>query len=187
MKPTTDAPRILQDMSARRILRVILLAFVITFLCARVLVLLIMTREIPDLYLHLGGTHIHHLNFGIFILAAIPPFLMVRGSSGSVNTCIAILYGIGLALTFDEFGMWIHLGGGYWQRASFDALTVITALLLLAAYSPTPRRWTPAVLAFTFGLLTLGSVFSWYLYLSLSQIENRMLPELENIEQRGPT
>ena len=45
-------------------------------------------------------------------------------------------YGIGLALTFDEFGMWLHLGGGYWQRASFDAVAVIIAILGFFAYFP---------------------------------------------------
>ena len=35
------------------------------------------------------------------------------------------MYGVGLALTFDEFGLWFHLGGSYWQRASFDAVVVI--------------------------------------------------------------
>ena len=44
-----------------------------------------------------------------------------------------MVYAIGLALTFDEFGMWLHLGGSYWQRASFDAITVVGTLLGLAA------------------------------------------------------
>jgi hypothetical protein len=34
-----------------------------------------------------------------------------------------------MALTFDEFGMWLHLGGSYWQRASIDASIVVAALL----------------------------------------------------------
>ena len=37
----------------------------------------------------------------------------------------------GLALTFDEFGLWVHLGGSYWQRASFDAVVVIGPLLTM--------------------------------------------------------
>jgi len=40
-------------------------------------------------------------------------------------TLAALVYGVGLALTFDEFGMWVHLGGPYWQRASFDAVVLI--------------------------------------------------------------
>ena len=32
-----------------------------------VLVLLILTRALPDLYLYVGQTHVHHLNYGIFL------------------------------------------------------------------------------------------------------------------------
>ena len=45
-----------------------LASFVLTFVDSRVLVLLIMTHRMPDLFLHLGGTHVHHLNYGIFLL-----------------------------------------------------------------------------------------------------------------------
>src|SRR5262249_59866256 len=95
----------------------ILLAFVATFLVARIMVLLIMTRRIPSLYLHLGGTHIHHLNYGIFLLSAVGAYLLLArpGEKGLRWACT--LYGIGLALTFDEFGIWVHLAGSYWQRA----------------------------------------------------------------------
>ena len=48
--------------------RTILVSFVLTFIAARVTVFLIVSRRIPDIYLHLGGTHIHHLNYGIFLL-----------------------------------------------------------------------------------------------------------------------
>jgi hypothetical protein len=48
-----------------------LVAFVMTFMGARVLVFLIVSRRIPDLFLHVGGTHIHHLNYGMFILSGV--------------------------------------------------------------------------------------------------------------------
>ena len=40
------------------IARIVLVAFLITFMAARVLVFLIASRRIPDLFLHVGGTHI---------------------------------------------------------------------------------------------------------------------------------
>ena len=46
----------------------------------------------------------------------------------------------GLALTFDEFGMWLHLGGSYWQRASYDAVVTLAALLGLLAVAPALRH-----------------------------------------------
>ncbi len=55
-----------------------------------------------------------------------------------------MIYGIGLGMTFDEFGMWIHLGGGYWQRHSFDAVVVVSSVLALIAYAPTFANFTHA-------------------------------------------
>ena len=55
--------------------RHILVPFILTFISSRVLVFLIVARRVPDLYLHLGGTHVHHLNYGIF-----PPAAVGRGT-----------------------------------------------------------------------------------------------------------
>jgi hypothetical protein len=51
-------------------------------------------------------------------------FLFAKMNQTQLAAC-AVIYGIGMALTFDEFGMWLHLGGSYWQRASFDAVVVL--------------------------------------------------------------
>src|SRR5438105_2303516 len=102
--------------------RLVLAAVVVAFVAARVLVLLIMTHRIPDLFFHVGGTHVHHLNYGIFLLSGIGAYLLFVRPTGTPEGVSAIMYGIGLGLTFDEFGMWLHLGGPYWQRASFDAV-----------------------------------------------------------------
>src|SRR2546423_14726427 len=53
----------------RHLARLAFLAFLLTFVASRTLVILIMTRRMPDLFLHIGGTHVHHLNYGIFLLA----------------------------------------------------------------------------------------------------------------------
>ena len=39
--------------------RLVLFSFLLMFIASRVTVYLIMARMIPDLYLHLGGNHIH--------------------------------------------------------------------------------------------------------------------------------
>lgn len=62
--------------------RIILVAFVMTFMAARVLVFLIVSRRIPDLFLHVGGTHIHHLNYGIFLLSGIGAYLLLMRPQG---------------------------------------------------------------------------------------------------------
>ncbi len=130
----------------RRLARRVLVPFLFTFMAARVLVFLIVARRIPDIYLSVGGTHVHHLNYGIFLLSAVGAYLLFGSPAGRGRGWSAVAYGVGLALTFDEFGLWLHLGGSYWQRASFDAVVVIAGLLGLTAVAPAiwqfrPRHW----------------------------------------------
>jgi hypothetical protein len=127
--------------TTRHRLRLAFFAFLATFAASRLLVFLIMARRLPDLFVHVGGTHVHHLNFGIFLLAAVGAWLVFGEPDERGRTRATVLYAIGLALTFDEFGMWLHLGGGYWQRASFDAVVVLAALLGLGGYAPPLRAW----------------------------------------------
>ncbi len=51
------------------------------------------------------------------------------------------MYGVAMGLTFDEFGMWLHLGGSYWQRVSVDAVIVVAALFGLVSFARTLRRF----------------------------------------------
>src|SRR5580692_12680840 len=109
----TDPPSYEPAPLARRAL----FGFIITFVIARTVVLLIMSKRVPNLYFFMHGTHVHHLNYGIFLLAGVGAYLLLRLPSGKSLRGGALAYGIALALTFDEFGMWLHLGGSYWQRA----------------------------------------------------------------------
>lgn len=166
--------------------RTALASFLLTFLSARTLVLLIMTRRMPDLYLHLGGTHVHHLNYGITLLAVVGGYLLLANPHGRQRSAAAALYGVALALTFDEFGMWLHLGGPYWQRASFDAVVVIAALLGLVAFAPSlshfgSRHWLVTT-ALAVGLIAFG----WLLVDSLSRFARHVAPSLHRIEQAAP-
>jgi hypothetical protein len=100
------------------------------------------------------------------------------------RTWCAVVYAIGLALTFDEFGMWLHLGGGYWQRASFDAVTVIAAVLALIAYAPARGQWTRrhviAAMLIAIAVVVFGTLF----VRSLQRHE--VGPRLHELEDRGP-
>ena len=87
----------------------------------------------PGLFINLRGTHIHHLTYGIFILA-IAGFLSQNLENPKWKTKVAILYGIGLALSFDEFGMWLRLQDNYWVRQSYDAILIILSLLINLVY-----------------------------------------------------
>ncbi len=166
--------------------RIVLYAFLMTFIAARVVVLLIMTRRLPDLFVYVGGTHVHHLNYGIFLLSLVGAYLLFGRPEGWGRSAAAALYGVGLGLTFDEFGMWLNLGGSYWQRASWDAVVIIGGLLALAAFAPAlthfrPRHWWSAAVA----LVAVALV--WYLlYDSLLHAQRIALPKLLELESRGP-
>jgi hypothetical protein len=127
--------------SAHELARRALLAFLVTFMLARTLVFLIMGRRIPNMYLFLRDTHVHHLNYGIFLLAVLAGYLLFRRPTGDDARRAAFGYGIAMALTFDEFGMWLHLGGSYWQRASVDAIVVVAGVFALIAYARSIKRF----------------------------------------------
>lgn len=84
-----------------------------------------------------GDTHIHHLVWGI-ILLLISGLLAVYVQPPLEVT--AIVFGIGAALTLDEFALWLHLDDVYWSeqgRQSIDAVIVfmvITGFMALGAY-----------------------------------------------------
>lgn len=176
-----------EPMPVRRLARRVFLAFLLTFIAARILVILIMTRRIPNMFMHARGTHVHHLNYGIFILAAVGALLVfvIRPSDRMRKVC-AILYGVGMALTFDEFGMWLHLGGSYWQRGSFDAVIVILSVFGWIAFLPRLSRMRThhwSVTAFT-ALVVIA--FYFLLFTSAKTIGNRYGSWFQEIESTGP-
>ena len=132
-----------ESSDSRHLARIILTAFIFMFILARITVFLIMSRHIPDLFLYVGGTHVHHLNYGIFLLAGVSAYLLFRRPVDQGAERAAAIYGTGMALTFDEFGMWLHLGGSYWQRASWDAITVLAAIFAIMAFAPSPKQFRP--------------------------------------------
>jgi hypothetical protein len=126
--------------TADRLARRALFGFVLTFVLSRITVFLIMSELIPNLFLFLNGTHIHHLNYGIFLLSALCGYSLFMRPDGRAAEWASVAYGVALALTFDEFGMWLHLGGSYWQRVSVDAVIVVAALFGLIASAPSLKR-----------------------------------------------
>jgi hypothetical protein len=145
-----------------------------------------MSRTIPDLYLHVKGTHFHHLNYGIFLLAAVGGYLVFRRPIGRQLNIIAVLYGIGMGLTFDEFGMWIHLGGSYWQRASWDAVTVLAAIFALVAFAPSLKRFRPYHWYTTVALILALIVFAFLFVKSFRYAGKKLQPKMQYIESTAP-
>jgi len=123
-----------------RLARWTLVSFIATFVVARVIVFLMMSRLVPDVFLKWGEVHVHHLSYGIFLLAGIAGYSLMVRPQGWRLKAVAVAYGIALALTFDEFGLWINLGGSYWQTASVFAVLAVGALLVVLSFYPRLRR-----------------------------------------------
>jgi hypothetical protein len=92
-----------------------------------------------------GGTHIHHLVWGILLL-------MINGYVGVAihpgdpwRDIVAVGFGMGMGLTLDEFALWLNLKDVYWSkqgRRSIDAVLVAAGIsgVLLVGY----RGWIDA-------------------------------------------
>ena len=168
--------------TAHKLARLALFGFLLTFILARVFVFLIMSRAMPNLYFFMGGTHVHHLNYGIFLLAAVGGYSVFRRPTGRAAEITALLYGVAMGLTFDEFGMWLHLGGSYWQRASVDGVIVVSALFALVGFATTLKKFEShhfwLFLVLVVAVLGFGAV----LYLAGNRLGDLMGQQLRDLE-----
>src|SRR6266568_8285145 len=120
-------------------LLLLLLAFLITFTLTRLYTRL--ARAYGWGSASAGGIHLHHMVVGIlFILFSGLVEIAVR-PGGLGHELLAILFGVGAALTLDEFALWLYLRDVYWSpegRSSIDAtvIGVVFGALLLVGSSP---------------------------------------------------
>ncbi|MEU5692021.1 hypothetical protein [Actinosynnema sp. NPDC020468] len=116
-------------------------AFVVTFLVTRLVTRLIRAGRGPFRDLSVGGVHLHHQVFGIFLLLITGATALVFRPADGWADATAVGFGVGAALTLDEFALWLRLDDVYWGpegRRSVDAVlvAVVIGLLLLAGFSP---------------------------------------------------
>src|ERR1700689_2203624 len=169
--------------SRNHLARLVLAAFVFTFITARILVIFIMDGKLPpQLFFPVSGTHVHHLNYGIFLLSITGAIFLFARPAGSRLSACGLFYAIGLGLTFDEFGMWLHLGGPYWQRASYDAVITVASMLALIAYGSTLRKWRPKHFITLAALIIMLCIFGYALHRSLKWADQRIGPRLYQLE-----
>ncbi|WP_406231528.1 hypothetical protein [Nocardia sp. NBC_01009] len=117
-----------------------LLGFIVGFLLIRLSVRLIrkQVRWWPG-NLRSGGVHIHHMVFGVILvlLSGIGMVTMYQNIDTLTASLLAAAFGVGAALTLDEFALIFYLRDVYWEeqgRTSVDAVFValaVTGLLLL--------------------------------------------------------
>jgi len=82
-----------------------------------------------------GGTHIHHLVWGILLLLIFGWLEIAIDPASPWHQISAVMFGIGAGLTLDEFALWLNLKDVYWQkegRASIDAVVIALAISGLA-------------------------------------------------------
>ncbi len=128
----------------RRRLFVASVSFFLTFAGVRAVVYAVL-HHIPPFHFIIqpSGRHIHHLVFGILILLLVGYGWLADIGTGEeyssilLSRLMSILYGVGAALTLDEFALWLNLRDVYWSaqgRSSIDAIILFGALLAASAW-----------------------------------------------------
>jgi hypothetical protein len=85
-----------------------------------------------------GGTHVHHLVWGIFAMMIFGYIGVVHSPASPWREILAVLFGIGVGLTLDEFALWLELKDVYWEkdgRKSVDAMIIAAGLAGVALVS----------------------------------------------------
>jgi hypothetical protein len=120
------------------------ISFFTTFLTVRLLVASITHHIGPFGYVEMGGRHIHHLVWGILLLLITGYAEIAEAGTGDtpmsllMGRLLAMAYGIGAALTLDEFAIWLNLDpNAYWSsqgRESIDAVLLFGSLLAIGTW-----------------------------------------------------
>jgi hypothetical protein len=128
----------------RRRMFIASISFFFTFVGIRLLVRLITHDVGPFEWVMVRGLHIHHLVWGILILLLVGyGWLLDLGRSHSplsifFSRLMSVSYGVGAALTLDEFALWLNLDPDvYWAREgrlSIDAIILFGGLLAMGAW-----------------------------------------------------
>jgi hypothetical protein len=99
-------PELLPTFSGRRELVVwMVLAYLLTFLLTRLITHAIRAGRGPFHDTDVGGVHLHHEVYGIFLLLGAGTAEFAYRPSGGWGNVLAALFGAGAALTLDEFAL----------------------------------------------------------------------------------
>jgi hypothetical protein len=139
---TDRVPELIPLLTGRRaLLGWMVAAFLVTFLVTRFVTRAIRCGRGPFRDNSVGGVHIHHEVYGIFLLLGTGTAEFTYRPDPPVAHLLAVLFGVGAALTLDEFALWLRLDDVYWSRegrSSVDAVLValVVGCLLLVGANP---------------------------------------------------
>lgn len=110
----------------------ILISFVVTYGIIRSITHLQKAGIIPN---QSGTFHLHHMVPGIILLLICGYSGLSYWNSSRIRSIMSVLFGVGAALTIDEFALWLFLKDVYWAkqgRDSVDAVVIVTVLLAIS-------------------------------------------------------
>jgi len=132
-----------RDRPKRRLL-LAAIGFFVTFAVARAMAWGAHRNVAPLRYVYVGGTHIHHLVWGILLLLVVGLCWLIEVGTGTKSSSLlasrlmSLLYGVGAALTLDEFALWLHVQERvYWTQrdfASLDPVVLFGSALLIGIW-----------------------------------------------------
>ena len=136
------------DLGRRVALRT-LAAFLITFAVLRVITAIIHYDLFPrgpfQYVITKSGIHIHHLFWGVLLLM-VTGFAALATRDPKWHLRIAIVFGIALGLTLDEFALWLRLADVYWSPEGVESIKAgAVAAALLGFYGFGKPLWHAVV------------------------------------------
>jgi hypothetical protein len=88
-----------------------------------------------------SGVHLHHLVWGIVLMMVAGTISFAGFAVSPIYEICAVLFGVGMGLTIDEFALWIRLDDVYWAREgrrSVDAAVIAVGALGLLVLGVRP-------------------------------------------------
>ncbi len=123
-----------------------------------------------------SGVHVHHLVFGIITMMAAGTLGFVSDGRTPYTELCALLFGVGVGLTIDEFALWVHLEDVYWARegrSSIDATVIVASMMLLIVIGASPVAIESGSPAAVIG--SIVSVLLLFAFVLVSLLKGRVL------------
>ena len=117
--------------------------FLLSFAVIRVVTHAIRAGRGPFHNVEMSGHHVHHLVWGILMLLLVGYCWLLQVGTGQdkgsrwAGRIMSLLYGVGAALTLDEFALWLNLEDVYWDRqgrSSIDAVILFGGFLSIGIW-----------------------------------------------------